>query len=898
MTLQSAVIPGFNNGISQQAATNRRPNQGEIQINALGTLVDGLVQRPGTEHLAVLTSNATNGVLAHTINRDTDEQYVVFFTGDPSEPIENGGFDDADDWTISGTAWSIGSGVATADGLGTGWQEIYQDASIVSGKTYLITYTISNYGGSGSLFAHIGGVDGTERGSGGVGNGTYRDVITANGSNGGFRATEAFAGDIDNVSIVELDTTSIPSAIIKANTVADNTFVINRSFTVEITSDVNTDSLTGTVQTFADLPGSPSTGNVYKITGDDLTGFDDWYVKYDGSTWNQTIKPTESLGSLKDYTMPYRLVHTAATTFTFAPCIWEDREVGDVNSTPTPSFVGNTISNVFFFKNRLAFLSEDKVIMSRTGEYFNFYTQTALYVLDTDPIDVSATSKQVENLRSVAVFDKSLLLLADQQQFDFGSGDDNLTPTTVAITPTTRFNICTLCEPVTAGPNVYFVCPKTDNATIREYYIQPDSMLNDAADVTAHAPQYIPMGYIQMAACNSLDMLMVHSDAEPDAIYLYKYFWAGEEKAQASWSKWTFNGDVLSVSIIGTVAYFTISYDEGICLEKMELEVGVTGDLDFRVHLDRMSEVQGTYDPVTDKTTFTLPYDFDQFLGTTEIVDNGGFDSAVGWTLGQGWTISSGKAHQDGTQSGWADLQQYNSELVLGKTYLHTFTVSNYVAGIVCGKVGGHYGTNRTANGTYSEYLTPTNLGDWDVITGNADFIGSVDNVSITEVNGADHPFQFINPTTGRPILSSTAVPTTKNIVVDGDLSAETFYTGSDFTMSYRLTPWYLKNQDGTPKLQGRLQVRSLVLNFQNTGYFRVVVTPTGNRGTPTTHRFSGAVIGVSNIGEASLHDGEERFTIKSRNTRCTVDIVSDSYLPVSFQSGSWEGIYYPRGKE
>jgi hypothetical protein len=46
------------------------------------------MQRPGTEFLSVLTSNAENGVFTHSINRDTTFRYLVFFTGDPTEPIE------------------------------------------------------------------------------------------------------------------------------------------------------------------------------------------------------------------------------------------------------------------------------------------------------------------------------------------------------------------------------------------------------------------------------------------------------------------------------------------------------------------------------------------------------------------------------------------------------------------------------------------------------------------------------------------------------------------------------------------------------------------------------------------------------------------------------------------
>ena len=36
---------------------------------------------------------------------------------------------------------------------------------------------------------------------------------------------------------------------------------------------------------------------------------------------------------------------------------WGERIVGDLVSAPDPSFIGNKINNVFFFRNRLGFLS-------------------------------------------------------------------------------------------------------------------------------------------------------------------------------------------------------------------------------------------------------------------------------------------------------------------------------------------------------------------------------------------------------------------------------------------------------------------------------------------------------------------------------------------------------------
>jgi hypothetical protein len=814
MTLRSDAIPGFHNGISQQAPANRRPNQGELQENGLGTLVDGLMQRPGTEHLAVLTSNAVGGAFVHMINRDVDERYIIILTGVVAEPIEiydlagakktvqfgtldednvfsvdnahkayavpwtptvltNGTFDADASWN-KGEGWTIASGAADCSGA-QGGDTFLNQVAVTVGKTYLITFSITEYT-AGEVTPQCGNT-GTGVGTARSAVGTYQEMVVAEGNTVFYmKANSTFDGKIDNIVCQELDLDANPSEVFKAVTVADNTFIVNNRVTTLLTSAVNEDTVDSRVQTFAELPGAPADNDVVEITGDDVTGFDDWWVKYDDAddVWDETLKPGVSLGEFVDYSMPYRLVRMSDATFTFAPCVWQQRTIGDENSAPTPSLVNQTVSNVFFFKNRLGFLSEDNVVMSKTGDYFNMYSDTALDVLDSDPIDVSATSKQIEILRSVAIFDKSLILLADQQQFDFSSGDQGLTPTSVAITPTTRFNICQLCEPITAGPNVYFICPKTDFATVREYFIQPDSLLNDAADVTAHVPNYIPMGHIQLAACNSLDTLMVHSDSDPCCIYVYKYFWTGEEKAQSAWSKWIFDGEILGIGVINTIAYLVVKYDTEICLEKMEVENVNTGALDFRVYLDRLVDIQGSYDEETEITTFTLPYEID----------------------------------------------------------------------------------------TDEERMT------------------------------------IVAPATGRPLIGFDVEDAT-SLTISGDYSALTYHIGLGYTFRYRLSAWYLRDNQGQAKLVGRLQVRTLTLNFEDTGYFRLEVTPAGGSYRETmTHEFTGAIIGSSVLGDATLHSGEQRHLILSRNTEVQVDIVTDSYLPAAFQTGSWEGVYYPRGKE
>ena len=71
--------------------------------------------------------------------------------------------------------------------------------------------------------------------------------------------------------------------------------------------------------------------------------------------------------------MPHELVNTAVNTFIFKEINYVDRKVGDNETNLKPSFVGNKITGGFFHNNRLGFISGDNVIMSQSGDFYNFF---------------------------------------------------------------------------------------------------------------------------------------------------------------------------------------------------------------------------------------------------------------------------------------------------------------------------------------------------------------------------------------------------------------------------------------------------------------------------------------------------------------------------------------------
>ena len=122
----------------------------------------------------------------------------------------------------------------------------------------------------------------------------------------------------------------------------------------------------------------------------------------------------------------------------------------------------------------------------------------------------------------------------------------------------------------------------------------------------------------------------------------------------------------------------------------------------------------------------------------TELVTNGTFDTDTDWTKDSGWSISGGLATRTNTGSYGA---LYQNCLTNGKKYKVTITISSITSQ---GFFGVRLGTNYilqgiTEAGTYT--ATGTSTSTTLSVMGNPTFAGSIDNISIKEVQEADFDF-------------------------------------------------------------------------------------------------------------------------------------------------------------
>jgi hypothetical protein len=305
---------------------------------------------------------------------------------------------------------------------------------------------------------------------------------------------------------------------------------------------------------------------------------------------------------------------------------WTSRVVGDQTINPFPSFLGYTLTDLFFFQDRLGFVSEDNIIMSEQGYYYNFFRTSCRTLIDTDRIDVGISGSKVVKVNHVNPFSQYLLLVTDRSQFVL-RGQDVLSPRTVTIIPATEFTSLSTASPSVAGRSVFLADNVGGYGMIREFLQIDANEAFDAFDITSQVPEYIDGTIKFMSASTNHDVLSVITD-DKSYIYTYKYTWSGNQRIVSSWMRWEFNdAEVWGISWIKDWLIVMLKRDGGLYLERMNPTSGLSDSgLSFLTRLDRkttQASCTETYTAATNLTGITIPYIKDTGA-TMVLVDNAG----------------------------------------------------------------------------------------------------------------------------------------------------------------------------------------------------------------------------------------------------------------------------------
>ena len=371
------------------------------------------------------------------------------------------------------------------------------------------------------------------------------------------------------------------------------------------------------------LPNQCQNGYVVKVYNSDIVDADDMWVKFnttDSATsgpgvWEETVAPGIQY-QIDELTMPHELVREADGSFSFSPVDWEDRLVGDNLTNPIPSFIGQKINNIFFYRNRLGFLSNENVILSKAGDYFNFFAGSAQLVSAADPIDLSATSQQPVNLTYVQTVSVGLVMFGQNEQFLLSTDADILSPTTAKLNTLGRYECDSNLDAVSLGTSLAFVSKTLLWTRLYEISNIRKEAPADANELTNNVSELVPATVDSFVASPALSIISF-GEQGTDTLYQYRYYQVGNERRANTWYKWQLTGNLLEQFFDQTTFYavcedgtnvFLQSYDLTQSSEQGFLTLSTGEKTDVCLDLFSVNPYR-TYDSANDLTRVFLPYD-------------------------------------------------------------------------------------------------------------------------------------------------------------------------------------------------------------------------------------------------------------------------------------------------
>jgi hypothetical protein len=651
----SYLIPNLSQGVSQQADTQRDPTQAEVQVNAVSSLGEGLRKRDCTVALAEVSPTSFGEAFVHPIQRDGDERYlavinsagVSVFTLDGEEKDVDApdGYDYLAGITDA-TAQVRAATIADVTFISNMLVPTAMDPTLApavarpTAHEALIWVKAANYGQSYTVNLNSTSVTVTTQ---------VAPVITTGGTPATFPISTADIAEQIKVGLVGVTAVTI-TRVGSVLHLASSDVITLQATDARANADIT--AITNSVQSFTELPTIAPEGYPVEVVGDPGNRYDGYYVAFkvrDGGgtfgegSWEETVAPGVEY-KIDPTTMPHVLVRLSTGDFFFGPAdgttvsgyelpAWGDRTAGDYDSAPDPSFIGFGIADLFVYRNRLGMLADEAMILSRAQDFFEFFPETTIAVLDSDPIDIVASNNQVSILRYAVTYQDELILFSDQLQFRFTSSEAVLGPGTAQLTVLTQFEIDPNVRPIQVAGAIVFAQKNGPWTQFREFSIRGagTALVADAESLSDRTGSYVPGEVFRLAAnaTGNAWYAISEKDGYRDRIYTHKYFFrntgGGGERVQASWSYWEFSGAsrILQIVVIEEVLYLLIEYPDGdVWLERMRVADRLVDDdspehpllLDRRVSTTTATPAAlrvgaGTYDAFTKTTTWTLPYE-------------------------------------------------------------------------------------------------------------------------------------------------------------------------------------------------------------------------------------------------------------------------------------------------
>tara|TARA_R100000458_G_scaffold9603_2_gene7608 strand:- start:377 stop:3655 length:3279 start_codon:yes stop_codon:yes gene_type:complete len=674
--------------------------------------------------------------------------------------------------------------------------------------------------------------------------------------------------------------------------------------------------LTDSIKDIADLPNQCKHGYVVKISNSDADE-DDYYVKFIGQlksngdpdddndyldgngVWEECAKP----GTNIEYdwaTMPIQIIREANGTFTVARINWDAAKVGDTSvdgTNPRASFVGYTINKLLFFRNRFVMLSDENVIMSRPGDFTNFWNKSAIAFTTSDPIDISCSSEYPAIVYDGIQVNSGLVLFTKNQQFMLTTDSDVLSPLTAKINFISSYNFNYKTNPFSLGTTVGFL----DNAGKNSRFLEMARVLREGEPDIIEQSKLVSNlldKELDLVSSSRENGLAFFSEKNKKTLYCFKYFNASDKRVQQSWFTWEFKNEIVHHAVLDDSLYLVTKNsrvltneivgrtDNNLTLTNHGFTVGDS----FVFNNGGGTALTAGGNDVADDTTFYVSSIFgaNSFTISTAADTNvltlggGNADMYINYTSNKNVLQKIPlKIHTDSITITDDKDTVDTSDDILYRIHLDNMTT------VASSSLSAYDKTNnRTTFTIPTEFNLNSDLSAYVVPTGTDDTLrGLCDNVTVYRDGTTIKASLPGNWKTYDDADGNTQTPT-NNIIL-----------GQKYDYEVKLPTIYFQSQDGEKyrsDRRGSLVLHRLKLNFGHAGLYETLIERTGKPD-------------YSEIWEPTLADDylanqvifEEEITrtvpIYDRNTNTSITIKSSHPSPATLYSMTWEGDYTNR---
>ena len=250
---------------------------------------------------------------------------------------------------------------------------------------------------------------------------------------------------------------------------------------------------------------------------------------------------------------------------------WKPRTVGDAITSPMPSFVGRSIDGISFFKNRLVLTSRENVICSQAGDYFSFFASTAITIIASDPVDLSASSLRPIRLKHAIPAPTGLVLFGDNAQYFLTTSTEAFAPNTAEINLLSSYNQSDAIAPIDIGPSFVFIEEGAKSTTVFEMDLGDNiGGKPRVSELTRFLPNYVPAAITNLKISQSAGTLAMSSKQDTRSLYLYRFLQAGETRV-SSWFKWTLPGTIEHFDFYQDIMFVVTKHGSNYVLSRVSL---------------------------------------------------------------------------------------------------------------------------------------------------------------------------------------------------------------------------------------------------------------------------------------------------------------------------------------